>query len=203
MKNGKNEKAHLKEQDEILFGGLSEENPAVSENIPKKESITRKIIIAVIGIFLLILTVSYLLPGYNFFSVISGQADSYKVLNNEIKINEHAKIIFENSSYDSLLEIYYQNQQHEFKACLIGTKTEGNYYVNSIVIPQILHQDFSSVTAMPCKSDAVISLHSHPYKSCYFSLHDISTYKYVKEINSLAIMAVMCEAGRFNFYGIE
>jgi proteasome lid subunit RPN8/RPN11 len=86
---------------------------------------------------------------------------------------------------------------------LIGTKKVNDYIIKEIKIPEIIAQDFSSVTAKPCSSDAILSLHSHPYKSCYFSVHDINTYEIVKEINKDAIMGVMCEADRFNFYGLD
>ena len=152
---------------------------------------------------LLFLILSYLVPNYDFFWIVAGRLESYNIEDNTITLKNGAKIIFHNDSYGDLTKIYYENQQHEFKACLIGSKENGNYYVEKIEIPKIFSQGFSSVTAEPCTKEAIISLHSHPYKSCFLSLHDVNGYKFVKDVNKDAIIGTMCESDRFNFYGHE
>ncbi len=176
------------------------------EEEPEKEEsrfirIIKKIILIFISLFLLFLFLSYLLPSYNLFSIISAQANSYKISQNVIVLGNNDQIVFENNTYEDLLEVYNENQQHEFKACLIGDKEAGVYRIDEIEIPKIISQDFSSVRAVPCSKDTIISLHSHPYKSCYFSMHDVNSYRLVKSINEDALIGIMCEQNRFNFYG--
>lgn len=173
---------------------------------PEKEDsrfirIIKKIILIFISLFLLFLFLSYFLPSYNLFSIISAQANSYKISQNIIILKNNDKIVFENNAYGDLLEIYNENQQHEFKACLVGDKEENVYRIDEIKIPKIISQDFSSVRAVPCSKDTIISLHSHPYKSCYFSVHDVNSYRLVKSFNEEALIGIMCEQDRFNFYG--
>ena len=170
------------------------------ENKPLK--IIKKIILIFIALFLLFLFLSYLLPSYNLFSIASSQFNSYKINQNIIVLKNNDKIAFEENTYDELLEIYNKNQQHEFKACLAGNKESNIYRIKKIEIPKIISQDFSSVRAEPCGKGAIISLHSHPYKSCYFSAHDINAFRLVKGINEKTLIGIMCEPDRFNFYGL-
>ena len=179
-----------------------EEHPK-EQQIPEESKfarIVKRIFIIFISLLLLFLILSYLVPNYELFRIIAGHIESYKIEDNAITLKNGAKIIFLNDSYGDLTKIYYENQQHEFKACLIGSKENGSYYVEKIEIPKIFSQTFSSVTAEPCAENAIISLHSHPYKSCFLSLHDIRGYKFVKDVNKDAIIGIMCESDRFNFY---
>jgi len=182
-----------------------EEHPK-EQQIPEESKfarIVKRIFIISISLLLLFLVLSYFVPNYELFRIIAGHIESYKIEDNAITLKNGAKIIFQNNSYTNLKEIYYENQQHEFKACLIGYKQNENYYVQAVEIPKIFSQTFSSVTAEPCSKEAIISLHSHPYKSCFLSLHDVRGYKFVKDVNKDAIIGIMCESDRFNFYGHE
>jgi hypothetical protein len=187
------------------------ENPKPNTKIPDDQhdiqqdesrisKVLKRIFIIFIAVFMIFLIVSYILYSNGLGIIIQGQISSYKLANNEIALKGENKIIFQDGSYEELLKIYYNNQEHEFKACLLGGISDGIYYINSVAIPKTFSQTFSSVTAEPCTNEAIISLHSHPYKSCFFSLHDISTYRHVKAIREDAMMAIMCEPDRFNFY---
>ena len=186
-----------------------EESPEIQINGPPPEEESRIIkavkraLIILISLILIFLFLSYLLPSYNFFSIVAGRLESYEINDNTIILKNNEKIIFQNNSYNDLAEIYYDNQQHEFKVCLIGEKKESDYLIKKVQVPKIIAQDFSSVTAEPCSSNAIISLHSHPYKSCFLSMHDVKGYKQVKNINPDAIIGIICEAKRFNFYGFK
>jgi len=192
-------------------GDITEDHP-IKENeltpdvdrLPEDESkfsiALKRIFVIVIGLLLIFLIASYLLPGYDFFHIISGQMSSYRIENNFIDLGTH-RIIFENGSYAALLGMYFSSQQQEFKACLIGYKQDSEYHVTKIEIPKTFSQTFSSVTAEPCNKEAIISLHSHPYKSCFLSLHDVRGYNHVKDANKDAIIGIICESDRFNFYG--
>jgi proteasome lid subunit RPN8/RPN11 len=175
------------------------QEPEIEEE-SKVFRVIKKIILFIISIFLLFLILSYLLP-FNLLSIIPSQLNSYEINNDEITLKNNDLIIFENDTYDELLEFYNNNQQHEFKACLVGNKEDKLYKIEKIEIPVILSQDFSSVRAIPCTKETIISLHSHPFKSCYFSVHDINSYRLVKNINGEALIGIMCEPARFNFYG--
>jgi hypothetical protein len=172
---------------------------------PKKENKTlmaaRKILILTVSVFMLLLILSYFVPGYSLFRVIAAQFNSFEADGNFIELKDGYGIMFEGNSFNDLQHIYFDNQQHEFKACLIGVKENKDFIIKNVKIPEIISQDFSSVTAKPCGEGTIISLHSHPYKSCYFSLHDISNYRYVSIVNEEAFIGIMCEAKRFNFYG--
>ena len=182
-----------------------EEQPR-EEQIPeesKSARIVKRILIISVSLILIFLILSYLVPNHDFFWIVAGRMESYKIEDNTITLKNGAKIIFQNDSYGDLTKIYYENQQHEFKACLMGSKENSNYYVEKIEVPKIFSQGFSSVMAEPCTKEAIISLHSHPYKSCFLSLHDARGYKFVKDVNKDAIIGIMCESNRFNFYGHE
>ncbi|MAG92030.1 hypothetical protein CMO83_05120 [Candidatus Woesearchaeota archaeon] len=175
-----------------------------SQDIPpesKFSKIIKKSSIVIISLVMVFLIISYVLPRYSIFRIIAGQLNSYEVDDNVIILKNNQKIIFENNTYDELLGIYLDNQEHEFKACLIGNKQDNNYHVEKIEIPKIFSQTFSSVSAEPCEQDAIISLHSHPFKSCFLSVHDVRGYRFVRDINEDAIIGIMCESNRFNFYG--
>ncbi len=196
--NQKRHKAIKDEHFKLLNEELNRDEVKEENNITK---FIKRFFLLFIFVFLLFLFLSYLLPSYNLFEFIPAHLDSYKIENNFIDLHNGNKISFRNDSYEDLLNIYNQNQRHEFKACLIGKKIGNDYIVDGIKIPRIISQSFFSVRANPCPREAIISLHSHPYKSCYLSVHDTTTYEVVRSINKDAIIGIMCESGRFNFYG--
>lgn len=183
------------------------ENENLDEEIIEEESkfskIIKKTFIILMTFIILLLLLSYLLPSAGLITIISSRFDSYEINNNEIILKNNNKIIFERNTFNDLLKIYNENQQHEFKACLIGNKENNNYKINRIDIPKIFYQDFSSVRSEPCSKNTIISLHSHPFKRCYFSVHDVNNYRLVRSINKEAIIGIMCEPERFNFYGFR
>ena len=48
--------------------------------------------------------------------------------------------------------------------------------------------------------DDLVDLHTHPFKHCLPSDVDLESFKQFKKMNKDAIMAIMCEKDRFNFY---
>lgn len=192
-----------KEHEEIKNDVISKEQNLQEKEESKFAKIIKRISLAAISLLLLFLVLSYLIPSYNLFSIIASRFSSYQINQNQILLKNNNLIIFENDTYGSLLDIWNQNQQHEFKVCLIGEKDNNIYRINGIQIPKIISQDFSSVRAEPCSKETIIPLHSHPYKSCYLSVHDIKNYKSAKKINKDAFIGIMCEQDRFNFYGFN
>jgi hypothetical protein len=179
----------------------------LDKDLPKEESrafkYIKRSIWALSSLFLAMLIISYLIPGHRVLSIINARFSSYEIDSLKITLKNGEAILFTGNSYNDLVNIYYHNQQHEFKACLIGQKRGNDYIVDSINIPKIYSQDFSSVRAELCGRDAIISLHSHPFKSCFLSLHDVRGHGLVKNINKDALTGIMCEVDRFNFYGFE
>jgi proteasome lid subunit RPN8/RPN11 len=183
---------------EILEDALKD--PPLEDPIQKA---IKTIIISLIGFAMIFLTVSYLIPSPSFVAILFAQWDSFEIKNNTISLPDHQKIFFQNETYDMLRTIYFRNQQHEFKACLLGYQTGTDYIVTNIALPEIISQDLRSVTAKPCPRSTIIDLHSHPVKRCHFSLHDLHVYDRIRNQNPSNLIAVMCEHNRFNVYGFN
>jgi proteasome lid subunit RPN8/RPN11 len=115
------------------------------------------------------------------------------------ELKSGGKVIFRQDVYENLLVIHDDNQQHEFKVCLTGFKTESNYYVTGLYEPRIINQEVFSVTAIRCNNETVVSLHSHPPMSCIFSNQDQTSFKQFKQTNPNGIYAVMCSENRMSF----
>ena len=158
----------------------------------------KKIILILIGMFLLILILSYFLLG-DLFYVFEGRGSSFEIENFIVEF-KNGKIIFKENVYNDLKSIYFYNQEKEIKVCLIGEKTD-NYYISDFYIPEIISNDFRSVVSEECDERSLISLHTHPYKRCLFSDQDIKNYESFKKINKDGIIGIMCEKRRFSFYG--
>jgi xanthine/uracil/vitamin C permease (AzgA family) len=160
----------------------------------------KKIFIAILGIFMAVLVITYLVPGSYVLSILEGQVTSYK-LNSDLTIDlkNGDKIIFDNSTYEQLKQMYFAEQRSEFKACLEGYKENSNYLVTGLYVPETLSQSFSHVTANLCNNSTIISLHTHPYMHCIFSYQDIQGLDAVRKVNPDAIIGLMCETNRFNF----
>ena len=160
-----------------------------------------KIFIFLTGIFLVFLTISYLIPSSSLYSILTSRWSSFEINNNKITLEDGTRIIFQNNSYEELQQIYFNNQQHEFKACLLGNKLGKTFEITNIEQPIILQQSYNSVTAKPCKRETIISLHSHPFKRCHFSMQDLKNLNALKARNHEAFLGLMCENNRFNFFG--
>ena len=168
----------------------------------EKETKYRKVMIAAISIFLVLLVVPYFIFGNNIFYIIEGKFVSEKIKNDFSVSFGGGKVVFENGTYSKLKEFYFASQKSEFKVCLVGKKEDKNYLVSDLYVPKTFGQSVSHVSAELCNSSTIVALHSHPYKRCIFSEQDIKSYKAGKQINPDAIIGLMCEAGRFGFYGV-
>jgi len=162
----------------------------------KTKKFIKKTIIIIISIFLIFLVLTYLVPGYKILNIIEGKIISHELDNNLSITLKDKKIIFNPNTYNELLNIYNNNQIHEFKVCLLGTLNNNIYYLNKIEHPIIISQDIFSVTSTPCPKNTLVSLHSHPENQCIHSKQDIKSHKESK----ISLSAVMCSKKRFNFY---
>ncbi len=159
----------------------------------------KKILIGVMGLFLLGLIVSYLIVSFPTYSILSGKSESIEIEGYVISLGEFS-IIFSEEAYSELVELYLNNQEVEISACLIGEK-DVNYMITEIVEPEVISQSFNRVSFKPCPSETLIVLHSHPYKRCIASAQDISLLEDLKGRNEDALIMIMCEATRFTIYG--
>lgn len=149
---------------------------------------------------ILALMLSFLLPG-TAFHYLAAQFGSSTVGKATITLDTGQRIVFEDNTYQELLGIYHANQRHETKICLEGRKENSDFMVEDITQPLIHSQSFSHVSSEPCGPDTIISLHTHPYKSCFFSYQDTLNLESLKALNQDAFIGLMCEPERFRFYG--
>lgn len=165
-------------------------------------SYLKKISLFLISLFLIFLVLSYLVPGNNILNIIEGRFDSNEI-NDDFVINleNNSKVVFNFEIYKELRKIYLEEQENEFKVCLIGNKVGKTFYVSDLERPKIHSQDVFSVSAQECSDKTIIPLHSHPFKHCLFSSQDIKSYELFKKINEDGIIGLMCEEKRFSFYG--
>jgi len=166
----------------------------------KPPNIFRRFVIIFLTLFLLIIIIIYFVTDFNIRNILTGLILSNKIQDNNVKINSNNKLIFENNIYNELIKIYDINIGKEFKVCLKGYIKNEDYYINEIYIPETYFQSSSQVIAEPCSDDSIVDMHSHPLKHCLPSEQDIISFNRFKERNNNAIMAVICQRNRFNFY---
>jgi hypothetical protein len=170
--------------------------------IEEEEPKSRKILLIVIGIFLIILILSWTFLSYPVGKILQGQARSTKINNNTLELKDF-KIVFLNNTEKVLSDIYNNEQEKkliESSVCLLGNKRDQDYVITSIYYPEIYEQSFMHVTFSSCPIDTLIMLHTHPYKHCLASDTDLDTLGNAKNRNSDVIMIVMCESERYSIY---
>ncbi len=192
----KKEKTEAELHEEILEDALKDASH------PKKSSRYQRILAVIAGLLLMSLMLIYLLPAGTL-AILTASLHTYVIEGNAIALGNGRKIIFLAGVYEEVLSRYYANQKTETKMCLLGAKKGNSYEVSALVFPEIFSQGFSHVSARPCSLGTIIDLHTHPYKSCYFSPQDLLTYESIRERDPDALIGVMCENGRFNLYGFS
>ncbi|MDO8657049.1 MAG: hypothetical protein Q7K45_07470 [Nanoarchaeota archaeon] len=171
--------------------------------LDEKESIIppqlKKIILFIIGLFIILLMVSYIFVTFPIGDIIQGKTQSTLLQENMLVLPEFV-IIFQNNTASALETLYMKEQKEEFSVCLQGNFNNGMYSITSFYSPQTYQRTFSHVTFESCTADTVIMLHSHPYKRCTASQTDVDTLAQSKERNPEMLMVVMCEPRRFAVY---
>ena len=184
-------------EDQEIYDELNKIPDEIEEERPNK---FKKTFIILIAVFLIFLLVTYLTSNSLISNIFIGLIQSDKINNNIVGINSTNNLIFQDNAYNNLLEIYDSNLELEFKVCLNGKIIDGDYYINDIYVPETYLQTPSKVVSDFCPDYTIVDMHSHPLKHCIPSEQDFQSFKLFKEKNNNAIMAVMCERGRFNFY---
>lgn len=161
----------------------------------------KKIFIIVTGFILLLLMTSYFILA-PIQGVVFGQLNS-QPLDNNFLISDFAKIYFTDDIAKELSFLYSNEQIFkavETSVCLQGKKANGEYYIDNLIYPLIIHQTYTEVSFNACPDETLIMLHTHPYKNCRASSVDIKTLKERKEFNENLLMIIMCENNRFAIY---
>ena len=174
------------------------ENLAEEDLAPVKKSRYGKILVYFLAIFMLGITVIYFLPG-DVVQVLEGRGESDKL--EEFSVDfDGGKVIFDPEIYQKIRDYYLSEEGPEIKVCMKGHKEGFTYYIDDYYVPEIHSQSVFHVSSEGCSEDTLIPLHSHPVKHCLFSEQDISSYRQFKKINPEAIVGLMCEVDRLNFY---
>lgn len=170
----------------------SEEKPLIP--LPLK-----RIILLLIGIFLVILMLSYIFVTFPIGDIIQGKTQSTLLQGNMLILPEFS-IIFEKDTASALESLYLREQREEFSVCLQGKYAGNIYSITSMYQPQTYQRTFSHVTFEPCDAETLIMLHSHPYKRCIASQTDLETLRKSQAENQEMLLVVMCEPRRFAVY---
>ena len=171
--------------------------PEEIEEHPVKR-VLKKVFFFLIGLFLVLLIVSYSFSGGYIAPIVASYFVSYSLDDNfSVDLGE-SKIIFDPAIYEELKGIYFAEQKNEFKVCLLGEK-KGDYFVNGLAMPEQTGS-FNRVVSSLCDKDTIITLHSHPRRWCRFSEQDIRSYEQFLLINPEAVLGLICDTNKFNFY---
>ncbi len=177
-----------------------EENGEDTVKEEQRKKFFKKITVVSVAVIMIILVLSYYLSMPGVSEVIVSLAISSTVKDNQIEYNSTNRIVFIGNTYEELIAIYDANYAKEFKVCLKGYIDREDYYITELYKPKMYVQRFNRVVSEPCPADCLIDLHSHPELHCIPSDQDIKTFLRFKERQPKAIMAIMCERNRMNFY---
>ena len=171
----------------------------------RERSIFHKLMVFLLGLFLVVLMISYIFAGFPLSGIIRGQLESSPLENNMVEVSDDLILIFENGTHEQIKELYFSEQKNEFSLCLLGSYnnigSQRIYSIDSLYQPTHFIQTFNHVSFEPCSSDTLILFHTHPYKSCLASNTDLETLEKTKSRNPNTLMVVMCEPNRFSVYG--
>ena len=151
------------------------------------------------GVILVFLMLSFVIVSYPIGTIIAGQLQSTLIQGNTLVVG-NLSLHFLGDTATQLEQLYIGNADVEFSACLVGSVDGADYLITSLYVPTMFSQSFAHVTSEPCAADAIVMLHSHPYKSCRASETDLVTLEKAQERNPDIIMAVLCEPKRASVY---
>ena len=180
---------------------MQEEHEEYEEEKSPIKRFIKKTVIFIVGVFLLILIVSYTAIGGYLFPVIDSLTSSYVLEDYSIVLPDGSRVVFEPEAYEKLKAIYFAEQKYEFKVCLLGRKQGASYIIHGLKVPEMHSQSFSRVVSELCDEETIIPLHSHPRLWCRFSNQDIRSHEAFLRVNPDALVGLMCDTDRFNFYG--
>ena len=204
MKKQHTHKEHAAHQEfsyEDHIADIQEMNDADNED--QSASLQKRLFIALLGLLLIILMVSYIFAAFPLSGIIRGQLES-SPLEDGVVVVDDITLMFVNGTQELINEYYINEQKTEFSLCLLGKihpSLQGVVYeIYSLYQPTQFEQTFNHVSFEPCSQDTLVIFHTHPYKSCIASPTDLTTLENTKKINQDVLMVVMCEPKRFSVY---
>ncbi|RJQ19903.1 hypothetical protein C4580_04425 [Candidatus Woesearchaeota archaeon] len=149
-------------------------------------------LLSLIGVLLLVLMVSWTLS-----DTVQGIVQSERVRDAVLDFSE-ARIVWKEGTLARVQEEFVQNQHREIKACLFGLiDGDGAYIIESVSFPEVIRANVVHVVSVPCPTDVLIDLHSHPVAQCLASEQDASVLRELQRQNPNVRMLVMCGQDRF------
>jgi proteasome lid subunit RPN8/RPN11 len=165
----------------------------------ERETPLKKIIIGIVGIFLIGLMLSYTIYSNGNEDILLGLIGSSTIENNIIELNG-LTIQIRADKYLEIVDQYIGNEGNEIKVCLMGNRDNGKINIEDLYYPKIISQSYSHIETTGCPKETIISLHSHPNRRCMPSSQDIRSFELLKQQNPNVLVAIMCEPLRFYFY---
>ncbi len=173
----------------------------LEEEVEESRPLLKKIFVGIIALFVIVMFLSAFLTSPESRNVLIGLFESSSLDDNmSVNVNGAGRLFFINNSYGVLNKYHEENTGLEFKACLFGSVVEDNYYINEVIQPEMYSQTYNRVVSEPCADNTLVTLHSHPHKRCSPSHQDMISFSSLKELNSDALIAIMCDEDRFNIY---
>jgi proteasome lid subunit RPN8/RPN11 len=176
------------------------ERELLEETKQKMHPKVKKALILGIGIFCVLLMLSFLYLEFPLFGILWGQMESRPLQGNTITAG-NITVTFDTPTINKIRDYYTANQKTEISLCLIGENQGTTYYINDVYKPNTFSQEFNRVVHEPCNASTLIDFHTHPYKSCIASDVDLENLRRNKLNNPAALMLIMCEPSRFSVYG--
>jgi hypothetical protein len=176
------------------------EHELLEEKRQKMHPGVKKALVIGVGIFCVLLMLSFLYLEFPLFSILFGQMESRPLQEGTI-IAGNIAVTFDTPTINKIRDYYAQNQKTEISLCLLGENQGTIYLINSVYKPATFSQTFSQVVHEPCNASTIIDFHTHPYKSCIASDVDLENLRRTKLNNPAALMLIMCEPARFSVYG--
>ncbi len=175
------------------FGHIKEED--LRHHEPNK---LKKPIIIFLGFFMIITFFIAFAANGTIQTYLTNQMVSTTIEENQATSNS-ITLIFENKTYENLLDVYLDNPETEVKVCLLGKIINDSYVVTDLYLPLQI-KFFNSVHYTPCNLETIVALHSHPTNECLPSTTDITTMKAYRIFNPNVLGIVMCNLDKLAFY---
>ncbi len=144
----------------------------------------------IMSLFLIMLILSFLVPD----DVLQSLIEQKQIKENRIESGK-ITILFEQDIYQTLKEIYLQNQLTEISLCLKGKIINNTYSVSSFYRPKTFFATPISISSAKCDENTIITLHTHPFNNCLLSYQDVISYKSYGD--EKLITMVMCSIDGF------
>lgn len=170
-----------------VFEGI---DPAELEG-PLPERKWRRPLIIIVAILLGVMIFSL-----SFLDALIGIVQS-ETVSDGILVFSDTTVILTGGTLQALQDELLANQDREIKACLFGSKSGSTYTIDRVEFPEVIRANVVHVVSVPCASDVLIDLHSHPIHSCLASAQDVSVLEELQRRNPDVRMMVMCSRDRF------